>query len=167
MLGVAFGITPDAPEFPELREEFFVAYENRMLLNTHVFDGVQALIDAIRARGLAWGVVTNKSARFTDPLTRAIPLFGSAGAIVSGDTTPFSKPHPEPLHEAARRLGIPSGACIYVGDDERDIIAGRAAGMKTVAATYGYMGPQADATLWEADAAISSPMELLQFLNPA
>jgi phosphoglycolate phosphatase len=167
MLGVAFGITPDAPEFPELREEFFVAYENRMLLNTHVFDGVQALIDAIRARGLAWGVVTNKSARFTDPLTRAIPLFGSAGAIVSGDTTPFSKPHPEPLHEAARRLGIPSEACIYVGDDERDIIAGRAAGMRTVAATYGYMGPQADATLWEADAAISSPLELLQFLNPA
>jgi len=167
MLGVAFGITPDAPEFPQLREEFFVAYENRMLLNTHVFDGVQALIDAIRARGLAWGVVTNKSARFTDPLTRAIPLFESAGAIVSGDTTPFSKPHPEPLHEAARRLGIPSNACIYVGDDERDIIAGRAAGMKTVAATYGYMGPQADATLWEADAAISSPMELLQFLNPA
>ncbi|QGW81588.1 HAD-IA family hydrolase [Variovorax paradoxus] len=167
MLGVAFGITPDAPEFPELREEFFVAYENRMLLNTHVFDGVQALIDAIRARGLAWGVVTNKSARFTDPLTRALPLFGSAGAIVSGDTTPFSKPHPEPLHEAARRLGIPSSTCIYVGDDERDIIAGRAAGMKTVAATYGYMGPQADATLWEADAAISSPLELLQFLNPA
>jgi phosphoglycolate phosphatase len=167
MLGVAFGITPDAPEFPQLREEFFVAYENRMLLNTHVFDGVQALIDAIRARGLAWGVVTNKSARFTDPLTRAIPLFGSAGAIVSGDTTPFSKPHPEPLHEAARRLGIPSNACIYVGDDERDIIAGRAAGMKTVAATYGYMGPQADATLWEADAAITSPLELLQFLNPA
>jgi N-acetyl-D-muramate 6-phosphate phosphatase len=167
MLGVAFGITPDAPEFPELREEFFVAYENRMLLNTQVFDGVQALIDAIRARGLAWGVVTNKSARFTDPLTSAIPLFSSAGAIVSGDTTPFSKPHPEPLHEAARRLGIPSNACIYVGDDERDIIAGRAAGMRTVAATYGYMGPQADATLWEADAAISSPLELLQFLNPA
>jgi len=167
MLGVAFGITPDSPEFPELREEFFVTYENRMLLNTQVFDGVHGLIDAIRARGLVWGVVTNKSARFTDPLTRAIPLFGSAGAIISGDTTPFSKPHPEPLHEAARRLGIPSNACIYVGDDERDIIAGRAAGMRTVAATYGYMGPQADATLWEADAAISSPMELLQFLNPA
>ncbi|AGU48827.1 putative phosphoglycolate phosphatase [Variovorax paradoxus B4] len=167
MLGVAFGITPESPEFPELREEFFVAYENRMLLNTQVFDGVRALIDAICARGLAWGVVTNKSARFTDPLTRAIPLFSSAGAIVSGDTTPYAKPHPEPLHEAARRLGIPSGACIYVGDDERDIIAGRAAGMRTIAATYGYMGPQADATLWEADAAITSPLELLQFLNRA
>lgn len=167
MLGVAFGITPDAPEFPALREEFFVAYERRMLLNTQVFDGVASLIDAIRARGLAWGVVTNKSARFTDPLTRAIALFGSAGAIVSGDTTPYSKPHPEPLHEAARRLEVPSDACIYVGDDERDIIAGRAAGMTTIAATYGYMGAQADVTLWNADAAIATPLELLKFLDPA
>jgi len=167
MLGVAFGITPDAPEFPELREEFFVTYERRMLLNTQVFDGVQALIDAIQVRGLLWGVVTNKSMRFTDPLTRAMPLFASARAIVSGDTTPHAKPHPEPLHEAARRLGVPSEACIYVGDDERDIIAGRAAGMRTVAATYGYMGSQADATRWQADASISSPMELLHLLNSA
>jgi 2-phosphoglycolate phosphatase len=167
MLGVAFGITPDAPEFPELREEFFVTYERRMLLNTQVFDGVQALIDAIQERGLLWGVVTNKSMRFTDPLTRAMPLFASARAIVSGDTTPHAKPHPEPLHEAARRLGVPSEACIYVGDDERDIIAGRAAGMRTVAATYGYMGSQADAALWKADVSISSPLELLQVLNSA
>jgi len=167
MLGVAFGITPDAPEFPALREEFFVAYEKRMLLNTLVFDGVPALVEAIRERGLAWGVVTNKSKRFTDPLTRAIPLFASAGAIVSGDTTPYSKPHPEPLHEAARRLEVPSDACIYVGDDERDIIAGRAAGMRTVAATYGYMGPQADATLWNADASISTPLALLKLLDSA
>jgi phosphoglycolate phosphatase len=167
MLGVAFDITPDAPEFAELREEFFVAYERRMLLNTQVFDGIHALIEAILEQGLRWGVVTNKSARFTDPLTRAIPLFATAGAIVSGDTTPFSKPHPEPLHEAARRLGVASEACIYVGDDERDIIAGRAAGMRTVAAAYGYMGSQADAALWEADASISSPLELLKLLNSA
>jgi phosphoglycolate phosphatase len=167
MLGVAFGITPESPEFPELREEFFVTYERRMLLNTQVFDGVQALIDAIKERGLLWGVVTNKSMRFTDPLTRAMPLFASARAIVSGDTTPHAKPHPEPLHEAARRLGVPSEACIYVGDDERDIIAGRAAGMRTVAATYGYMGSQADAALWKADVSISSPLQLLQVLNSA
>jgi 2-phosphoglycolate phosphatase len=167
MLGVAFGITPESPEFNELREEFFVAYERRMLLNTHVFDGVQALIEALREQGLLWGVVTNKSMRFTDPLTRAIPLFATAGAVVSGDTTPFAKPHAEPLHEAARRLGVPSESCIYVGDDERDIIAGRAAGMRTVAAAYGYMGPQADSTLWNADASISSPLELLKLLNSA
>ncbi len=167
MLGVAFGITPESPEFPALREEFFVTYERRMLLDTQVFDGVQALIEALREQGLLWGVVTNKSMRFTDPLTRAIPLFATAGAVVSGDTTPFAKPHPEPLHEAARRLGVPSQACIYVGDDERDIIAGRAAGMRTVAATYGYMGSQGDSTRWNADASISSPLELLKLLNSA
>jgi 2-phosphoglycolate phosphatase len=167
MLGVAFGITPESPEFNELREEFFVAYERRMLLNTHVFDGVQALIEALREQGLLWGVVTNKSMRFTDPLTRAIPLFATAGAVVSGDTTTFAKPHPEPLYEAARRLGVPSESCIYVGDDERDIIAGRAAGMRTVAAAYGYMGSQADSTLWNADASISSPLDLLKLLDSA
>jgi len=167
MLGVAFGITPEAPEFPALREEFFVNYERRMLEGTSVFEGVPALIEALRAAGRRWGVVTNKSARFTGPLTRAIGLFASAGAVVSGDTTPFSKPHPEPLLEAARRLDVDPCHCIYVGDDERDIIAGRAAGMRTVAATYGYMGAQADATLWQADAAIDSPLALLQLLQSA
>jgi 2-phosphoglycolate phosphatase len=166
MLGVAFGITPDAPEFARMREEFFLNYEARML-RTRVFDGVAELVAALCARGLHWGVVTNKSVRFTGPLTRALPLFGTARAIVSGDTTPYAKPHPEPLFEAARQLGVPPERCIYVGDDERDMAAGRAAGMRTVAAAYGYMGADADVTLWEADAAIASPMELLQLLEPA
>jgi phosphoglycolate phosphatase len=167
MLGVAFGITPSEPGFDALREEFFVSYERRMLRATQAFDGVAELVAALSARGLQWGVVTNKSKRFTDPLTSAMPLFETARAIVSGDTTPFSKPHPEPLFEAARRLGVPAAQCVYVGDDERDIIAGRAAGMRTVAATYGYMGEQAEIARWDADAAIASPLELLQLLNPA
>ena len=165
MLGVAFGITPDTPEFAALREEFFLNYEARMLRNTQVFSGVAELVAALCERGLRWGVVTNKSVRFTDPLTRAMPLFDTAGAIISGDTTPYSKPHPEPLFEAARRLGVAPEACVYVGDDERDILAGRAAGMKTIAATYGYMGEQAEVARWDADAAIAAPMELLQLLN--
>ncbi|MDM0076505.1 phosphoglycolate phosphatase [Variovorax sp. J2P1-59] len=167
MLGVAFGITPDSPEFPALREEFFLNYEARMLRNTQVFEGVAELVEALRARGLRWGVVTNKSVRFTGPLTRSIPLFDTARAIVSGDTTPYAKPHPEPLFEAARQLGVPPTSCVYVGDDERDIMAGRAAGMRTVAATYGYMGEQAEVARWDADAAISSPLELLQLLKQA
>lgn len=165
MLGVAFGITPDSPEFPALREEFFQNYERRMLLHTQVFDGVADLVQSLEKRSLAWGVVTNKSARFTEPLTAAMPLFGNARAIVSGDTTAHAKPHPEPLFEAARRVGVPPERCVYVGDDERDIIAGRAAGMRTVAATYGYMGVQADARLWQADAQIDSPLALLKLLN--
>ena len=103
-------------------------------------EGVPALLQALEARGLAWGVVTNKAMRFTDPLTRAMPLFASAGAVVSGDTTPHAKPHPAPLLEAAARLKVDPSHCIYVGDDERDIVAGLAAGMGTVAATYGYLG---------------------------
>lgn len=167
MLGVAFGIEPGAPEFDALREEFFRNYETRMLLHTRAFNGIDDLIAALRDRGLPWGVVTNKSKRFTEPLTAAMPLFASAGAIVSGDTTPHAKPHPEPLFEAARRLGIEPSHCIYVGDDERDIVAGRAAGMQTVAAAYGYMGEQADAVRWMADAIIANPMALLQLLDTA
>ncbi len=165
MLGVAFGVTPEAPEFAALREEFFLNYEARMLRNTQVFAGVAELVGTLCQQGLRWGVVTNKSARFTDPLTRAIPLFDTAAAIISGDTTPYSKPHPEPLFEAARRVGVAPGACVYVGDDERDILAGRAAGMRTIAATYGYMGEQAEVARWDADAAISSPLDLLKLLN--
>ncbi len=165
MLSVAFGIDPEAADFISLRDEFFANYEARMLLNTRAFEGVGDLIEALHARRLPWGVVTNKSMRFTDPLTRAMPLFATARAIVSGDTTPFSKPHPEPLLEAARRLGVPPSACVYVGDDERDILAGRAAGMRTAAAAYGYLGAQLDVARWEADITIASPLSLLQWLN--
>ncbi|MNV61626.1 Phosphoglycolate phosphatase [compost metagenome] len=87
--------------------------------------------------------------------------------MVSGDTTPHAKPHPAPLFEAASRLGLPPEACIYVGDDERDIVAGRAAGMKTVAALYGYLGAVAATEHWGADAAIKYPHELLQWLDVA
>lgn len=165
MLGVAFDITPEAANFEALKEEFLQNYERRMLDATLVFDGVEELVDALQVRGIPWGVVTNKIARFTNPLTRAMPLFSGAGAIVSGDTTPFAKPHPEPLFEAARRLGVAAERCVYVGDDERDIVAGHAANMHTIAATYGYMGAQADAVLWNAHATIASPIELLQKLN--
>ncbi|WP_027996002.1 HAD-IA family hydrolase [Simplicispira psychrophila] len=164
MLGEAFGISPEHPDFPALREEFFVNYETCMTQQTLVFEGVAELIEQILQRDLAWGVVTNKSARFTDPLTRSIPLFASAKTVVSGDTTPHAKPHPAPLLEAAARLGLPAEQCVYVGDDERDIIAGRAAGMGTVAATYGYLGAGADIAQWGAQGEIKSPLALLQLL---
>lgn len=167
MLDEAFGITPEHPDFPVLREEFFANYEACMTQQTLVFDEVAELIQTLVQRDLAWGIVTNKSARFTDPLTRSIPLFSSAGAIVSGDTTPHAKPHPAPLLEAAARLGLPAAQCLYVGDDERDIVAGRAAGMATVAATYGYLGAGTDIAQWGAQAEIKSPLALLQLLDIA
>lgn len=167
MLEVALGVSPEHANFDVLREEFFANYEQCMTEKTYAFDGVDQLIGSLLARGLPWGVVTNKSKRFTDPLTRSMPLFESAKVVISGDTTPHAKPHPEPLFEAARRLHLDPALCLYVGDDERDIVAGRAAGMGTVAATYGYLGQKADPLQWGAQAIINFPAELLQFLQKA
>ncbi len=166
MLRVAFGMTPEHPEFLTYREEFFVNYENAMTERTVIFDGVHAMVQALQAMGMPWGVVTNKSQRFTLPLTAGMPLFASASVVISGDTTAHSKPHPEPLFEAARRLGFEPHRCVYVGDDERDIVAGRAAGMGTVAATYGYLGAT-DISQWQADAHIDLPLQLLKLIETA
>jgi N-acetyl-D-muramate 6-phosphate phosphatase len=165
MLGVALGMTPEHPEFITLREEFFVNYENCMTQRTYAFEGVAELIAQLLEKNLLWGVVTNKSKRFTEPLTQAMPLFSTARVIVSGDTTPHAKPHPEPLFEAARRLGLAPEKCLYVGDDERDIVAGLAAGMGTVAVSYGYLGQKSDITSWGAHATIHAPTDLLQLLK--
>ena len=163
MLAVAFDMAPDHPEFAAMKEEFFVNYERCMTERTCAFDGVPELIQSQNQHKHPWGVVTNKSARFTEPLTRGMALFASASAVVSGDTTAHAKPHPEPLFEAARRLQVDPARCLYVGDDHRDIVAGLAAGMGTVAATYGYLG-SVDTTLWGAHAAIATPGELLLYL---
>ena len=165
MIAVAFGITPLDIEFNNLKEEFFHNYEVRLVKSTHVFDGITELIDQICLVGLKWGVVTNKAARFTLPITRAMPLFMSAQTIVSGDSMPYAKPHPAPLLEAARQLKVSPARCIYIGDDERDIVAGHAAGMFTVAAAYGYLGTVVDTADWKADLTIAKPSALLNFLK--
>lgn len=165
MLGIAFDMGVEHPDYEKLREEFFVNYENCMTERTYVFAGVGPMLEQLRERGVAWGVVTNKSKRFTLPLTRQMPLFASAGTVVCGDTTPHAKPHPAPLLEAARQLGVEPSRCVYVGDDQRDIVAGLAAGMATVAATYGYLGKHADTALWGAHASIDAPDELMALLH--
>lgn len=165
MIGLALGLTPEHPEFAVLKEEFFVNYEACLTERTYAFDGVAELIDRLEQAGFKWGVVTNKSERFALPLTRFMSLFASAGTVVCGDTTPHAKPHPAPLLEAARQLQIEPGRCLYVGDDERDIVAGRAAGMPTVAAAYGYLGASGETEAWNAHATIRSAQELLNFLR--
>lgn len=165
MLGVAFGITPEHADYEAMREEFFVNYERCMTERTFAFDGVAEVIESLQRLGLAWGVVTNKSARFAEPLTRAMPLFATARTVIAGDTTPHAKPHPEPLLEAARRMQLAPARCVYVGDDERDVIAGHAAGMGTVAALYGYLGANHDARRWGAHAHIDAPAHLLPLLQ--
>jgi phosphoglycolate phosphatase len=165
LIGVAFGVTPDHKDFPALRDEFLNNYEQCMTERTFAFDGVGELIARLVAINLPWGVVTNKAARFAVPLTRAMPMFDSARTLVCGDTTPHSKPHPAPLLVAARRMAMEPAHCLYVGDDERDIVAGLAANMKTVAATYGYLGSKSDVKSWNAHAQIDAPVQLMRLLT--
>lgn len=167
MLQVAFGMDIQHPDYEQYKEEFFLCYERCLTQRTRPFDGVDRLVAALLQRGLRWGVVTNKARRFTSPITRSMSLFDSASTVISGDTTPHAKPHPEPLLEAARQLSFSPAHCVYVGDDERDISAGRSAGMRTVAARYGYLGPGADVARWGADAEVSSPLQVLQLLEPS
>ena len=163
LIGAAFGMTADHPHYETLRIAFLENYTRSIATQSTLFTGVIDLLDALAARGIAWGIVTNKAARLTD---RLVPLIGlqHAGCVISGDTTAHAKPHPAPLLEAASRLGIPARQCWYVGDDLRDIDAGRAAGMVTVAAAWGYCGatqPQS----WAADMLLAQPLDILSRLN--
>ena len=164
MLRVALGIGPDHADYERYKAELLAAYETE-LFNTVAFAEVASLLSQLSQAGLPWGIVTNKSERFALPLIASLPLLASAAVVVCGDTTPHAKPHPEPLFEAARRLGLVPSDCVYVGDDERDIVAGRAAGMCTVVALYGYLGPQAQPEAWGADASIERLSDLMGVLR--
>lgn len=166
MLHVAFGMDAGHVNFEQYKQEFFTRYEGCLTQQTRPFDGVALLVESLLHRGLLWGVVTNKARRFTGPIVQSLELFQSASAVISGDTTPHAKPHPEPLLEAARQMSLLPSQCIFVGDDERDIRAGRLAGMRTVAARYGYLGAGANVGDWGADAEVSSPLQVLQLLIP-
>ena len=164
MLRVALDIGPDHADYERYKTELLAAYETE-LFNTVAFAEVASLLSQLSQAGLPWGIVTNKSERFALPLIASLPLLASAAVVVCGDTTPHAKPHPEPLFEAARRLGLAPSDCVYVGDDERDIVAGRAAGMRTVTALYGYLGPQAQPEAWGADAGIERLSDLMGVLR--
>ena len=167
MLGVAFGVSADDPRFADLRDAFLARYQERLLVDTRVFEAICPVLDRLDARGQRWGIVTNKATRFTAPIVAGLGLVSRAAVVIAGDTTPFTKPHPEPLFEAARRLGLASSACAYVGDDHRDIVAGRAAGMVTLAAAWGYLGQGDPVSAWGADHVLSSPDQILQWLELA
>jgi phosphoglycolate phosphatase len=161
-----FGIDTDHPDFIPLRDEFLSNYEKALLVNSVIFDGVDHLLDQLDSAKLPWGIVTNKSERFTNPLTELMGLRQRAVSTVSGDTTPHSKPHPEPILHAARLANIDPTKSVYVGDDIRDIVAGKAAGMKTIAAAYGYCGCEEPPEAWGADYLVRHPKELLEIIFP-
>jgi 2-phosphoglycolate phosphatase len=164
MVGLALGVGPGDTGFEALRDEFLELYSQRLSAQTQVFAAMHPVLVALEARGAPWGIVTNKATRFTEPLVRALGLDLRAAVVVCGDTTAHAKPHPAPLLEAARRMGLPAADCVYVGDDLRDVQAGRAAGMATVAASWGYLGLGEAIEAWGADHVIHHPSALLQLL---
>ena len=167
MVGQAFDVDPDDERFSALRDEFLQRYEARMTRETKAFPEVLTLLDALDQRRLPWGIVTNKAARYSEPLVAALGLAQRAQVLICGDTTPHAKPHPAPLLEAARRMGMAPTACAYVGDDQRDVQAGDAAGMVTIAVAWGYLGLGDAIEAWGATHVIQSAGELLKRLQMA
>ena len=161
MVGVAFGVGPGNMRFEPLRDAFLAHYEAGLLERTHPFDGVEAMLASLEAAGIPWGIVTNKATRFTLPIVAGLGLARRAAVVVCGDTTPHSKPHPEPLLHAARAMGLAPECVAYVGDDLRDAQAAQAAGMPMAVATWGYLGLGEPAHTWGADVLLDAP-ELLQ-----
>lgn len=167
MVKIALAQGPEDTDFEALRDEFLQRYEERMTRLTGLFPDCVPMLAAMDHRALRWGIVTNKAQRFTTPLVRVLALDTRAAVVVSGDTTPHAKPHPAPLLEAARLMNVDPSACVYVGDDLRDVQAGRAAGMCTVAAAWGYLGDGEHISAWGADHVIQEPIEVLKLLGIA
>jgi phosphoglycolate phosphatase len=164
LLSAGFGIGKEHADFAPLRDTFLAYYAEALFEHTILFPGVDDVLAEIERRGLHWGIVTNKAARFTLPVVEHLALTGRAGAVISGDTTRETKPHPAPLLAGAAALGVSPARCVYVGDAERDIIAGRAAGMHTLFAAYGYVGDDETPAAWNADGELDSLTELLDWL---
>lgn len=165
LLRLAFDMSPDHELYNSMKHEFFDQYQSMLTQQTHFFEDIPELLTTLMDMGLHWGVVTNKMERFTSPLTQSYPLFALSKTVVSGDTTPHAKPHPEPLFEASRRMGLSPQECWYVGDDHRDMLAAKAAGMVGVAALYGYIGGGEPIETWGADFQIKRPLDLLNCLQ--
>ena len=165
LLKVGFDLDPNDERYPPMRDRFLDLYEQALCVHTQLYEGMAELLGELERRALAWGIVTNKPRRFTDPLLRELRLHARAACVVSGDTTSKPKPAPDPLLHAAGVMRIAPQACLYVGDDLRDVQGARAAGMPVIAAGWGYLGVEGDPASWGADAVLAHPAEVLGFLD--
>jgi phosphoglycolate phosphatase len=165
LITLGFGLAAGAPGFEALRQRLLVIYRAGLCRETRLFPGMAEVLAALRARGCNWGVVTNKPAFLTEPLMAALGLGADAACIVSGDSTTNRKPHPEPMLHACALAGSRPEQCLYVGDAERDVTAGKTAGMQTLVALFGYIGENERPQDWGADGMIHNPHELLDWLN--
>jgi len=163
LLHAGFGIGPEHPDYRVMREEFLAIYEQNICRETRLFPGTGELLEALEARGLRWGIVTNKAERLARLLLGMLRVEPRASCIIGGDSTANIKPHPDSLLAACSAIGEDAGACVYVGDDQRDVEAGHAAGMKVAAAQWGYLNG-GNPENWGADWIIERPQDLLQYL---
>lgn len=161
LLEAGLGMLPEHLEYKSMREAFLKHYADAICVDTRLFPGIEALISELEARGVRWGIVTNKSTRLTRLLVEALSLAGRVACVVCGDTTPHLKPNPASLLHAASELKLAPRECVYLGDDLRDIEAARAAGMRCVAVEWGY---GSNVRFWNADATIARPLDLIGVL---
>ncbi|HDK37748.1 MAG TPA: HAD family hydrolase [Thiolapillus brandeum] len=164
LISLGFDMQPDDPGFEERRQHLLKIYLGNICHHTRLFPGMEQVLQALCEKEIPWGIVTNKPAWLTDPLMAALPMPCGTQVIISGDTCKHSKPHPQPLLYASERLNIPPNQCLYVGDAQRDIEAGRAAGMSTACALFGYIQKQDHPEEWQADFSLDQPQDLLGLL---
>lgn len=165
LLSLGFDLRPEDPQFGHMREEFLQLYADNLSRHSRAFEGVLDLLGELESRGIAWGVVTNKPARFTEPLLSMLDLADRAACIVSGDTCPQPKPHPCPLLYAAEEAGQQPEHCLYVGDAARDVEAAVAARMPALVALWGYLGVTDQPQTWGARGLVASPAQILDYLD--
>ncbi len=164
LVQLGFPDIADTQVIERLKQRYLEIYQNNLCVHSELFPGMCELIDAIKQKNMNWGVVTNKPGWLTQPLMAQLGLTEQAACIVSGDSTDNRKPHPQPMHLACRLANTLAEHCIYIGDAQRDIQAGINAGMKTVIASYGYIGDWENTAEWGADYTIDAPEELLQLI---
>ncbi len=165
LLSIGFDLSPEDDDFSVMREEYLALYDQVLTRKPILFGGVAELLDTLDKKSVRWGVVTNKPRRFTQPLMQNIGLLQRAACVVSGDDALRPKPYPDTLLLACEQANVSPQACWYVGDAERDIQAGKAAGMQTVVALYGYLGEADQPEAWGADVFVNAPLDLLRLVN--
>lgn len=161
LIGAGLGLFPADASYPALQQRFLAIYQDALCVDTRLFDGIAEHLTELEARDIPWGVVTNKSQRFAIPLMEQLGLRQRGACIVCGDSARRAKPSGHPLRLAGAVIGIAAENCIYVGDDERDVISGRSVGMRTVVASWGYLGSGRPPREWGADAIATTPAEIL------
>lgn len=167
MLRAGFDLAQEHPDYERLSARFLDLYAADLCVETRLFAGIPELLDQLERHAVAWGIVTNKRTRFTEPLVAALGLGGRTDCVISGDTTAAPKPSPLPILYACERLGCQPARTLYVGDDRRDVEAGRAAGTRTAAVSYGYLGDGGPLHEWQADFVADHPEEIARYVFPA